>query len=214
MSGNGRQNRTGERFWSPQPHDPGGGATDPLVAFAAVAWPGAWFVADAAPSGRLAVLYALALGARSGHDYVGCEHLVAGAVRAGGLPAVAATDDLRHTAVEAVAASQLLAEVTVEQVEAWFADEDTADPALALATIRLLPTLTPRAEAGLRRARGTAAAGAAIDGAGAVHVLSGVLADPGTVARHADDLGPARRLAERRAGWGSLLDLLGETDAS
>lgn len=184
---------------------------DPLVAFAALAWPGAWFVADAAPSGRLAVLYALALGARSGHDYVGCEHLVAGAVRAGGLPAaVAATDDLRHTAVEAVAASQLLAGVTAEQVEAWFADEAAADPALALATIRLLPTLTPRAEAGLRRARGKAAAAAAIDGAGAVHVLSGVLADPGTVARHADDLGPARRLAERRAGWGPLLDLLDE----
>lgn len=184
---------------------------DPLAAFAALVWPGAWFVADAAPSGRLAVLYAMALGARSGHDYLGCEHLVAGAVRAGGLPSVATTDDLRRTAVEAVAASQLLAEVTVEQVDAWFADEAAADPALALAAIRLLPTLTPRAEAGLRRARGKAAASAALDGAAAVHVLSGVLADPGTVARHADDLGPARRLADRRAGWGPLLDLLDES---
>lgn len=184
-----------------------------LEAFAALAWPGAWFVAEAAPSGRLAVLYAMALGARSNHDYLGCEHLIAGAVRAGGLPAVATTDDLRRTAVEAVAASQLLAEVTAAQVEDWFADEAAADPALALATIRLLPTLTPRAEAGLRRARGKAAATAALGGAGAVHVLSGVLADPGTVARHADDLGPARRLTERRAGWGPLLDLLGETEA-
>lgn len=184
---------------------------DPLVAFAALAWPGAWFVADAAPSGRLAVLYAMALGARSGHDYLGCEHLVAGAVRAGGLPAVAAAEDLRRTAVEAVAASQLLAEVTAGHVDAWFVDDAAADPALALATIRLLPTLTPRAEAGLRRARGKAAASAAIGGAGAVHVLSGVLADPGTVARHAADLGPARRLADRRAGWGPLLDLLDDS---
>ena len=185
-----------------------------LAAFAALAWPGTWFVAEAAPSGRLAVLYAMALGARSNHDYLGCEHLVAGAVRAGGLPAVAATDDLRRTAIEAVAASQLLAAVTAAQVEDWFADDAAGDPALALATIRLLPTLTPRAEAGLRRARGKAAASAALDGAGAVHVLSGVLADPGTVARHADDLGPARRLADRRAGWGPLLDLLGETDST
>lgn len=184
---------------------------DPLEVFAILRWPGGWFVEEAAPSGRLAVLYALALGARSGHDYVGCEHLVAGAVRAGGLPAVATTDELRRTAIEAVASSQLLAEVTVAQVDSWFADEAAADPAVALATIHLLPTLTPRAEAGLRRARGKAAASAAVGGAGAVHVLSGVLADPGMVARHADDLGPARRLADRRAGWGPLLDLLDET---
>jgi hypothetical protein len=186
--------------------------SDPLEAFAALRWPGEWFVAEAAPSGRLAVLYALALGARSGHDYVGCEHLVAGAVRAGGLPAVEAADELREVAVAAVAASQLLAEVTPEQVADWFADEAAADPAGALASIRLLPTLTPRAEAGLRRARGKAAASAAVGGAGAVHVLSGVLADPGTVARHADDLGPVRRLADRRAGWGPLLDLLDEVN--
>jgi len=187
---------------------------DALEAFAALAWPGAWFVADASPSGRLAVLYAMALGARSGHDYLGCEHLIAGAVRAGGLPAVTTTDELRRTAVAAVAASQLIAEVTSEQVEAWFADEAAGDPAGALASVRLLPTLTPRAEAGLRRARGDAAATASIAGAGAVHVLTGVLADPGTVVRHADDLGPARRLAERRAGWGPLLDLLQETETS
>ncbi len=184
-----------------------------LEAFAAMRWPGRWFVGGAAPSGRLAVLYAVALGARSGHAYVGCEHLVAGAVRAGALPEMATADELRTVAVAAVAASQLLAEVTVEQVEAWFADESAADSAVALASIRLLPTLTPRAEAGLRRARGSAAASAAPAGAGAIHVLSGVLADPGTVARHAEDLGPARRLAERRAGWGPLLDLLDEGTA-
>jgi hypothetical protein len=185
---------------------------DALDRFAAVRWPGQWFVAEAAPSGRLAVLYALALGARSGHDYVGCEHLVAGAVRAGGLPPVAAQDELRGVATRAVAASQVLAGVTSAEVEAWFSDEAAGDPAVALASVRLLPTLTPRAEAGLRRARASAAAASALDGAGAVHVLSGVLADPGTVARHADDLGPARRLAERRAGWGPLLDLLDEDD--
>ena len=185
-------------------------AAHPLDAFAELRWPGAWFVADAAPSGRLAVLYAVALGARSGHDYVGCEHLVAGAVRAGGLPRVATADELRRVAVDAVAGSQLLAEVTPAEVDAWFGDEAAADPAEALASIRLLPTLTPRADEGLRRARGKAAASSALDGAGAVHVLSGVLADPGTVARHAADLGPARRLVERRAGWGPLLDLLDE----
>ena len=183
-----------------------GRVTAPLDAFAALRWPGAWFVADAAPSGRLALLYALSLGARSNHDYVGCEHLVAGAVRAGGLPAAA--DELRRVAVGAVAGSQLLAGVTPAAVDDWFADEAAADPSVALETIRLLPTLTPRAEGGLRRARAKAAASSALEGAGAVHVLSGVLADPGTVARHADDLGPARRLAERRAGWGPLLDLL------
>lgn len=183
---------------------------DSLAAFAALRWPGQWFVAEAGPSGRLAVLYALSLGARSGHDYVGCEHLVAGAVRAGGLPNAAPADELRQVAVRAVAASQLLAGVTADEVDRWFADEAAADPATALASVRLLPTLTPRAEGGLRRARASAAAASAVDGPGAVHVLSGVLADPGTVARHAGDLGPARRLAERRAGWGPLLDLLDE----
>lgn len=187
--------------------------TDPLAAFAELRWPGQWFVAEAAPSGRLALLYALALGARSGHDYVGSEHLVAGAVRAGALPAVETADELQRVAVNAVAASQLLAGVTTAQVEDWFADDAAADPALALATIRLLPTLTPRAEAGLRRAHAQAAGSAALHGAGAVHLLSGVLADPGTVARHAGDLGPARRLAERRAGWGPLLDLIDEGEA-
>ena len=185
---------------------------DPLGAFAALRWPGDWFVAEAASSGRLALLYALSLGARSGHDYVGCEHLVAGAVRAGGLPAVEAADDLRRVAVAAVAASQLLAEVTPEQVDEWFADEAAGQPSVALASIRLLPTLTPRAEGGLRRARAKAAASSALDGAGAIHVLSGVLDDPGVVARHADDLGPVRRLADRRAGWGPLLDLLDGAD--
>lgn len=186
--------------------------TDPLSAFAELRWPGQWFVAEAGPSGRLALLYALSLGARSGHDYVGSEHLVAGAVRAGALPAADTTAELQRVAVDAVAASQLLAGVTVGHVEDWFADETAGDPALALATIRLLPTLTPRAEGALRHARAKAAASASIHGAGAVHVLSGVLADPGTVARHAGDLGPARRLAERRAGWGPLLDLLAEGD--
>jgi hypothetical protein len=183
-----------------------------LEAFAGLRWPGSWFVRDAATSGRLALLYALSLGARSGHDYVGCEHLVAGAVRAGGVPHVETHDELRSVATRAVAASQLLAGVTSAEVEAWFSDETAADPAVALASVRLLPTLTPRAEGGLRRARASAAAASALDGAGAVHVLSGVLADPGTVARHADDLGPARRLADRRAGWGPLLDLLDEDD--
>jgi hypothetical protein len=182
----------------------------PLAAFANVVWPGPWFVREAAPSGRLAVLHAVALGARTGHDYVGCEHLVAGAVRAGGLPAVATADELRDVAVAAVAASQLLAGVTPGDVDAWFADEAAADPAAALATIRLLPTLSPKAGGALRRARASAAASSSLDGPGAVHVLSGVLADPGTVARHAEDLGPARRLAEQRAGWGPLLDLLDE----
>ena len=182
-----------------------------LAAFAAMRWPGQWFVEAAGPSGRLALLYALALGARSGHDYVGSEHLVAGAVRAGAVPEVDTAGQLQRVAVDAVAASQLLAGVTVTHVEDWFADEAAGDPALALATIRLLPTLTPRADGALRRARAKAAASAAIHGAGAVHVLSGVLADPGTVARHAGDLGPARRLADRRAGWGPLLDLLDES---
>ena len=181
------------------------------MGFAGLRWPGRWFVAAAAPSGRLAVLYAMALGARSGHDYLGCEHLVAGAVRAGGLPErVSATAELRRVAVEAVAASQRLAEVTPAAVDEWFGDEAAADPARALASIRLLPTLTPRAEGGLRRACAKASASAALDGPGAAHVLSGVLADPGTVAHHAGDLGPVRSLADRRAGWGPLLDLLEE----
>jgi hypothetical protein len=188
----------------------GGNPPGPLERFAAVRWPGQWFVGGAAPSGRLAVLYALALGARSGHDYVGCEHLVAGAVRAGGLPHVEANDELRTVAVAAVASSQLLAEVTPEQVDAWFADEGAADADHALASVRLLPTLSPKADAALRRARGQAAASAAVDGATATHVLSAVLADPGIVGRQGVDLESTRRLAERRAGWGPLLDLLDE----
>lgn len=198
MSGSGRPDRAIERKWSPVPLD----------AFAELRWPGAWFVAEAAPSGRRAVLLAMALGARSGHDYLGGEHLVAGAVRAGALPHVETNEELRRIAVDAVAASQLLAGVTAAQVDAWFADATAGDDGAALASIRLLPTLTPKAESALRRARGQASAGAAVDGATAVHVLSGVLADPGIVARQGVDLAPARRLAERRAGWGPLLDLL------
>ncbi len=193
------------------------GLVDPLDGVAALRWPGSGFVAAASPSGRLAVLLALGLGARSGHDYLGCEHLVAGAIRAGGLPdrAAATTADLRRVAVVAVAASQRLAQMTAAAVEAWFDTEVAGDPSAVLASIRFLPTLTPRASAALDRARGQAAAGAALGGPGAVHVLSGVLADPGIVAPAAVgegvDLVAARGLAERRAGWGALADLVVES---
>jgi hypothetical protein len=168
----------------------------------------------AAPSGRLAVLYAASLGARSGHDFLGCEHLVAGALRAGALTDADTAVPLREVAVAAVAASQLIAEVRPEQVDAWFADEDAADPSVALSTVRLLPTLSPRAAQALRRAVASAAAASALDGPGAVHVLSGVLEDPGMVAPVASSVGislePARQWAGRRAAWGPLLELLDE----
>lgn len=191
-------------------------STEPLDVWASRDWPGAGFVRDAAPSGRLAVLFAASLGARSDHDFLGCEHLVAGALRAGALtdPATASALRLREVAVASVAASQMIAEVRPEEVEAWFADDAAADPAFALATIRLLPTLTPRADAALKRARSSAYASSAVAGAGAVHVLSGVLEDPGMVAPVAASVGvslePARRWAGRRAAWGPLLDLLDE----
>jgi hypothetical protein len=190
------------------------GSTEVLERWAARDWPGAFFVRAAAPSGRLAVLYAASLGARAGHDFLGCEHLVAGALRAGALTDRGTATPLQEVAVAAVAASQLIAEVRPEQVDAWFADETAADPAVALASIRLLPTLSPRAEAALRRARASASAASAIAGAAAVHVLSGVLEDPGMVAPVASSVGislePARRWAGRRAAWGPLLELLDE----
>ena len=189
-------------------------STKALDEWAGKPWPGAWFVRDAAPSGRLAVLHAASLGARSGHDYLGCEHLVAGALRAGALTDGATATPLQEVAVAAVAASQLIADVRPEEVDAWFADEAAADPATALASIRLLPTLSPRADAALRRARALAYGSAAVAGATAVHVLSGVLEDPGMVAPVASSVGislePARRWAGRRAAWGPLLDLLDE----
>jgi hypothetical protein len=121
---------------------------------------------------------------------------------------------LREVAVASVAASQLIAEVRPEAVDAWFADDDAADPAVALSSIRLLPTLTPRAEGALRRARSSAYASSAVAGAAAVHVLSGVLEDPGMVAPVASSVGislePARQWAGRRAAWGPLLELLDE----
>lgn len=187
-----------------------------LEAWASREWPGAWFVRDAAPSGRLAVLHAASLGARSNHDFLGCEHLVAGALRAGALTDVATASALRlrEVAVASVAASQVIAEVRPEEVDGWFADESMADPAVALAAISLLPTLTPRAEAALRRARAIAYGASAVSGAAAVHVLSGVLEDPGMVAPVASSVGvslePARQWAGRRAAWGPLLDLLDE----
>lgn len=190
------------------------GSTEALEAWAAREWPGAWFVRDAAPSGRLAVLFGASLGARSGHDFLGCEHLVAGALRAGALTdvATASTLRLREVAVASVAASQMIAEVRPEEVDAWFANDSLADPAEALALIRLLPTLTPRAEAALLRARASAYAASAVAGATAVHVLSGVLEDPGMVAPVATSVGvsleTARQWAGRRAAWGPLLDLL------
>ena len=189
---------------------------DALDAWAAREWPGGWFVRAAAPGGRMAVLHAASLGARSGHDFLGCEHLVAGALRAGALTDVATASSLRlrEVAVASVAASQMIAEVRPEEVEAWFADEAVADPAVALSSITLLPTLTPRAEAALRRARASAHASSAVAGATAVHVLSGVLEDPGMVAPVASSVGvslePARQWAGRRAAWGPLLDLLDE----
>ena len=185
-----------------------------LDAWAEREWPGAWFVRDAAPSGQLAVLFGASLGARSGHDFLGCEHLVAGALRAGALTHVPTATSLREVAVASVAASQMIAEVRPEEVDEWFADEAAADPAVALGTIRLLPTLTPRAEAALRRARASAYAASAVAGAAAVHVLSGVLEDPGIVAPAASSVGvslePARQWAGRRAAWGPLLELLDE----
>ena len=205
----GDQNGPRSAFQRPE------GSTEALEAWAAREWPGAWFVRDAAPSGRSSVLYAASLGARSGHDFLGCEHLVAGALRAGALSdSTASTLRLREVAVASVAASQMIAEVRPEEVDAWFADDSLADPSGALATIRLLPTLTPRADAALRRARASAYAAAAVAGATAVHVLSGVLEDPGMVAPVATSVGvslePARQWAGRRAAWGPLLDLLDE----
>jgi hypothetical protein len=51
-------------------------------------------------------------------------------------------------------------------------------------------------------------------GPGAVHVLSGVLENPGIVAPAASSVGinlePARQWAGRRAAWGPLLELLDE----
>ena len=179
-------------------------------------WPGAWFVREAAPSGRLAVLLAASLGARSGHDYLGCEHLVAGAIRAGAIDAPGGVPLGDVTAV-AVAESQRLAQVRADEVAAWFADSGAADVATALASIRMLPTLSRRAVGALRRARSLAAASAAVDGATAVHVLSGVLEDPGIVAPAASSLGlslePARQWARSRAAWGPVLDLLDELPA-
>jgi hypothetical protein len=187
-----------------------------LDTWAAKDWPGAWFVREAASSGRLAVLLAASLGARSGHDYLGCEHLVAGAVRAGSLSEPGGVS-LTEVSSVAVAASQRLAEVRPEEVDAWFADEAAADPSVALASVRILPTLTPRAASALRRARSVAASSAAVDGATAMHVLHGVLEDPGIVGPAASSLGvslePARRWASRRAAWGPVLDLLDELPA-
>ena len=203
----GRHNDPGSAIQRPQ------GSTE-LEAWAAADWPGAWFVRGAAPSGRLAVLLAASLGARSGHDFLGGEHLVAGALRAGALTDPDQAGPLQDVAVAAVAASQLIAEVRPEHVDAWFADPMAGDPEVALASIRMLPTLTPRAEAALRRARASASAGAALAGPGAVHVLSGVLEDPGMVAPVASSVGvslePARLWAGRRAAWGPLLELLDE----
>ncbi len=185
---------------------------DPLVVFADRQWPGRWFVRDAAPSGRLAVLYAVSLGAHAGHDYIGCEHLVAGSIRSGGLRDAGNLAGLRQVAVAAVASSRTLAECEPERVREWFADDTADDPARALAGIRILPTVTPQADRALRRARSQAWGAASIEGPGAVHVLSGVLADPGTVGPAASSEGVSldgpRLEAERRAGWGPLLDLL------
>ncbi|MDQ3106461.1 MAG: hypothetical protein M3Q68_01465, partial [Actinomycetota bacterium] len=101
-----------------------------------------------------------------------------------------------------------------EQIDEWFADESAGHPAAALASIRILPTLSPRADKALRRARGLAARASAVGGAAAIHVLSGVLADPGIVGPVAEgegiSLDGARQLAERRAAWGPLLDLFEE----
>lgn len=208
MSRSGDQNASRKPFQQPERF------SEPLHKWAARDWPGAWFVRDAAPSGRLSVLYAASLGARSGHDFLGCEHLVSGALRAGALTDVATASTLQQVAVASVAASQMIAEVRPSAVEAWFADETAGDPAAALSTIRLLPTLTPRAEAALRRASSSAYAASAVAGATAVHVLSGVLEDPGMVAPVASSVGvslePARQWAGRRAAWGPLLDLLDE----
>jgi hypothetical protein len=208
MSGTGEHFRSTSAIQRPPP------LNEPLDAWAAMAWPGAWFVRDAAPGGRLAVLYAAALGARAGHDYLGCEHLVAGSLRAGALDGGETSGAMRSVAAEAVSASQRIAEIGPEVVEAWFADDAGADPHLALASLRLLPTLSPRAGRALQRARSSAAAAAAIAGPGAIHVLSGVLADPGIVGPAATSIGvslePARRWAERRAAWGPLLELLDE----
>jgi hypothetical protein len=160
------------------------------------------------------MLLAASLGARSGHDYLGCEHLVAGALRASSAAESCAGVPLRDVSSVAVAASQRLAEVRPEEVDAWFADARAADPAAALASIRILPTLAPRAAGVLRRARSLASASAAVDGAGALHILSAVLDDPGIVAPAATSVGvslePARRWARSRAGWGPVLELLDE----
>lgn len=186
----------------------------PIDRWASATWPGARFVREADRSGRLAVLYAASLGAWSGHDYVGCEHLVAGAVRAMAPTDPDAVEGLRAVVIAAVAASQLIAEVPPERVDAWFADAGAGDPETALQSIRLLPTLSIRAERAMERAREAGASSTPPVRVTAAHLLAGVLADPGIVAPTASALGvsldPGRRWADRHVAWGPLLDLLAE----
>lgn len=191
-------------------------AEGPLDRWASASWPGASFVREAETSGRLAVLYAASLGAWAGHDYVGCEHLVAGSVRAMAPTDPDAVEGLRRIVIAAVAASQLIAEVPPERVDAWFADAGAADPETALRSLRLLPTLSWRAERALQRARDAAATSTPPVRTSAAHLLAGVLADPGIVAPTASALGvslePGRRWADRHVAWGPLLDLLADAD--
>lgn len=189
---------------------------DPLTRWASAVWPGASFVREADESGQLAVLYAASLGSWAGHDYVGCEHLVAGAVRAMAPTDPEAADGLRAVVIAAVAASQLIAEVPPERVDAWFADVASADPSQALPSIRMLPTLSIRAKRALQRALDAAASSAPVVRASAAHLLAGVLADPGIVTPTASALGvslePGRRWADRHVAWGPLLDLLADAE--
>ncbi len=186
----------------------------PLDRWASATWPGASFVREAESSGRLAVLYAASLGAWAGHDYVGCEHLVAGAVRAMAPTDPDAVEELRTVVIAAVAASQLIAEVPPERVDAWFADASAGDPETALRSIRMLPTLSMRAERALQRAQAAADASTPPVRTTAAHLLAGVLADPGIVAPTASAIGlsldAGRRWADRHVAWGPLLDLLAE----
>lgn len=188
----------------------------PLQQWASATWPGADFVRKADDSGRLAVLYAAGLGSWAGHDFVGCEHLVAGALRAMAPTDPEAVEELRAVVIAAVAGSQLIAEVPPERVDAWFADEGAGDPMTALHSIRMLPTLSVRAERALQRAQDTAAASTPPARATAAHLLAGVLADPGIVAPTASAIGVSldggRRWADRHIAWGPLLDLLADAE--
>jgi len=192
-----------------------------LSAFRRLEWVPATYAVKASDEGATVLLYAIDEALLCGHEYVGSEHLFAGAVRtsAAVVRSLGRLVPIREVIAEALRVSNRLVEITpADQIIICGKREDPQDLVwqrvqAAVAHQDMFP-LTPRAERNIADAQALARQFG--NGRfGAEEVVAAVSRDGGAVEKALTAFGSAREEAAtfmlRRREWGSLLRLADES---